>query len=293
MNRAAEFRNESPTKAVRVDPVGTQPADSTTIRESPDCELAAADSGIAGSYNLFAAQPCLAGIHTAAAALLSARFPYVLPSGLVDAPPCTAADTNTGGGVDVSDQLIDGGYAENSGLGTLDDLAGQYMPLVRAHNTQQLTQPGTGPVTVVVPIIISLDNFPQIPVTGPTPNPPVAETLVPVMSGLLRGATLENTASLLERIQNQTADWLPCTTPNQCPDPAAIEKAVSARFGTRGIEVAPGSAPRIAAPLGLAMSAASRDAMTTALNELLHNCHANCGFINLVSGLQAASNRGG
>lgn len=250
--------------------------------ETPDCDLRG--GAIPGSYNLFAAQPCLAGMRISTAALLSSRFPYILPSGLVDGPGC---------GDDASDQLIDGGYAENSGLGTIGDLADQYMPLVRAHNSDQLAAAGTEPITVVVPIIISLDNSPQSPVTVATPNPPVAEALVPVMSGLRRGATLQNSAALLERTVNGTADWLPCTPPGECTGlPGEVQSAVAKGFATRGIQVAPASAPRIAAPLGWAMSAASRDAMQTALGEVLHDCRSNCDFSKLVDGLRQAGERG-
>lgn len=269
---------------VVISDVTTEPANAPPA--NPNCDLSG-DSSIPGSYNLFAAQPCLAGMRTSTAALLSSRFPYILPSGLVDSPDCAATT-----GRDVSDQLIDGGYAENSGLGTLGDLAGQYMPLVRDHNRRQLAS-SADQITVVVPIVISLDNSPQVTVTSAAPHPPVAETLVPVMSGIRRGATLQNTAALLERTLNQTADWLPCTPIGACSGLAGeIEEAVVARFSARGVEAAPASAPRVAAPLGWAMSAASRAAMDTAVIELLNDCGSNCAFSSLARDLQEASDRG-
>lgn len=157
--------------------------------------------------------------------------------------------------------------------------------------TPTSSPPPAEPITVVVPIIVSLDNSPQSPVT--TPNPPVAETLVPVISGLRRGATLQNPAALLERTVNATADWLYCAPPGDCAGlPGEVRAAVAAGFATRGIQVAPASAPRIAAPLGWAMSAASRDAMQTALGEVLHDCRTNCDFSRLVDGLGQAGGRG-
>ena len=65
--------------------------------------------------------------------MLSARFPIVTPSARVPGPSreshaleCDQRLANL--------QLIDGGYGESSGLGTLVDLAPRLMELVRSHN---------------------------------------------------------------------------------------------------------------------------------------------------------------
>jgi hypothetical protein len=53
--------------------------------------------------------------------MLASRFPFVTPSGVVG--PCAAQGEQ---------QLVDGGYVENSGLGTIVDLAPQWQSEVPA-----------------------------------------------------------------------------------------------------------------------------------------------------------------
>jgi hypothetical protein len=62
----------------RIARVTAGPAAST-----PGCGLTSTGP-VPDSYDFFAELPCLAGIDTATAALLSAQFPYVTPSGVVN-----------------------------------------------------------------------------------------------------------------------------------------------------------------------------------------------------------------
>ncbi len=71
-------------------------------------------------------------------ALLASRFPYVTPSGVVSSG-CAAGSTDP-----ASQQIVDGGYADNDGIGTVVDLAGQWMPTLRAHNEGVLTSAEAG-----------------------------------------------------------------------------------------------------------------------------------------------------
>jgi hypothetical protein len=248
-------------------------------QESPDCQSSVGDIGIPGSYNLFAAQPCLAGMRTSTAALLASRFPYVTPSGVTGSSCPEPGEAVVGAGpalpadADQSDQLIDGGYAENSGIGTLLELSAQAMPLVRKVNDQQV-HGSADPVTIIVPMIISIDNAPQRDSARPTARAPVIEALVPVTSGLRRGAVLNDPTTLLDRITVDTDDWLPeCvpvgTEPCDVGQVAAIRQAVATKVPERSFVVAPPSAPGVAAPLGWVMSGASREAMSHALNDLV------------------------
>ena len=118
---------------------------------------------------------CLPGVRLSTAAMLSARFPYVTPSAVIG--PCRG--TNRA-------QLIDGGYAEGSGLGTVVDLA-----------PNLLTGVAEDPVPVL-PIVVFLDNgrggdlLPVTPETRP-------EILVPPMGAITAGGTQKSTAAWLQR----------------------------------------------------------------------------------------------
>jgi hypothetical protein len=118
----------------RIAPVPAGPA-----ALSPACGLTST-APVPDSYDFFAELPCLAGIDTATAALLSARFPYVTPSGVVN-----GCGSHAGTQVE---QYVDGGYADSTGLATLAGLAPELMPAIRQHNMSALasTPPGQ-PVT--------------------------------------------------------------------------------------------------------------------------------------------------
>ncbi len=259
--------------------------------EGSDCERIGDESGISGSYDLFATHPCLLGLHTSTAALLASRFPYVTPSGVIN----EACPNSVGSGVDLSDQLIDGGYADNSGIGTLIELSEQAMPQVRAFNERQLTPEGD--ITVVVPIVISLENTPQTSTAQSAGSPDVSEALVPVLSGIRRGATLDDPAALLDRMTTATSDWLPADvqcSPDTCASIAAArdqaQEAARTAIPDRSLVVAPLSAPGVAAPLGWVMSQASLDEMAKAL-EKIQKCadatpEANCRFGRLLDELK-------
>jgi hypothetical protein len=76
--------------------------------------------------------------------MLANRFPYVTPSG-------TAARCR---GLDPA-QLVDGGYTDNTGLGTIVDLAPHWSRLVKDHN-DKVVRDGTG--EFVVPMVVYVEN---------------------------------------------------------------------------------------------------------------------------------------
>ena len=79
---------------------------------------------------------CTPALSWATAALLSARFPTLTPAGRFPG----GASSRGGAQPDCEDpspgplQLVDGGYAERTGLGTLSDLAPELMGAVRRWN---------------------------------------------------------------------------------------------------------------------------------------------------------------
>jgi len=97
------------------------------------------------SFDLFGAyRDCLGNPPALTAGLLASRFPYVTPSGSVD-----------GCGDHEFIQLVDGGYTDNTGLGTITNLATQWLPLVRVHNEKVL---GGLEAPIVVPVVVYLEN---------------------------------------------------------------------------------------------------------------------------------------
>jgi hypothetical protein len=197
---------------------------------------------------------CIRGLTVATAGLLAARFPYVTPSGVVG--PCTLLSGATRG----QDQLLDGGYLENSGLGTIVDLSSQWLTLVRAQNAAAVAAGGDR--VLVVPTIVYLDND-----TGndrsASKRELTSEFLVPP-TGKLRALTgLETDLSYLERAKVVVQPDVICGSSAV----GACGAAVAHLGDRRVIEVYQSSTPQVAAPLGWILSNASRDTMDKALAD--------------------------
>ena len=110
-----------------------------------------------------------ASLRASTVSLLASRFPYVTPSAVVTT--CAPKPGDAAASVEVHQQLVDGGYADNDGIGTLVDLAPQWLTAIRAHNAQVLAAPATEsgsdvagnaaagqPRTLLVPVLVYLDN---------------------------------------------------------------------------------------------------------------------------------------
>lgn len=232
----------------------------------------------ANSYDLFAKLPCLKGIDTATAALLSARFTFISPSGVVNG--CRRAQRNT-----AQEQFVDGGYADSSGLATLAGLAPSLTAAVRQYNTSAVASAQAGqPVTLVVPVTVYLGNSPQV-VPSPTAPGSDPELLVPVDASAASGNLTTPNAFLQQLGQETAADaWLPCPQPGApaaaaagaaaaaagapaAPDCGAIRDAAAQVIPRQTVLVAPQTVPRVAAPLGWVLSPASRMALDAALRQ--------------------------
>lgn len=172
-------------------------------------------------------QWCVPRLAASTAAMLAARFPYITPSGVVG--PCRNAPEA---------QLVDGGYAEGSGLGSLTDL----MPAVLAAAAEADT--GGRPV---LPLVLYLDNGRGGDILPPPPTA-LPEVLVPPLGYLNAGSTQTSTAAFLQRASGQRVEGdrvLP------------VEVFV----------VAQPSEPAVEAPLGWVLSQASRDDMDLSLTQ--------------------------
>jgi hypothetical protein len=216
---------------------------------------------VPGAYDLFDARPCDVGIRTSTASLLASRFPYVTPSGVITA--CGTKFT-------FEDQVIDGGYSENSGIETVNSMLTQLMPAIRTVNSAALNS-GADP-TVIVPVVMFLHNT-VVASASDTPKTPKAhpEAFVPP-SNQSDSGVLGKTSTLLQRAATIANDWVPDL-------PAAQARALrdglqTTALGARTMTVAPQQRPQIALPLGWTLSAATRRSLDDALDAYL-TCKAN------------------
>ena len=205
----------------------------------PSC----ATTPVANSYQLEVGR-CLPPVSWATAGMLSARFPYVTPSGIVALEPSSScrlahlpADATSGW-----DQLIDGGYAESTGLGTIVDLAPLLRPLIERAN-QTLLANGAAPI---VPFVVLLENGYGSDV-APSPSEGVSEPQVPITGRGAQGAS-SGTRALLQRAESEYGHAAPAGY--ECIAGVSV--------------VAPRSQPRVEAPLGWVLSQMTIDDMAAA-----------------------------
>ncbi len=244
----------------------------------PGTDCAATGQPVAGSIDLFGAYPesaagagqhCVGPVKSSTAAMFSSRFAYVTPAGAIG--PC--------GAVDGHDQLIDGAYAENTGIGTIVDLSSTWLPMVRQANSEQLRTSATP--TLVVPVLVYLDNHPGTDLR-PRAVTEVEDPLVPIIG---KGRAADQQASgptLLQRAARlMSATSLVDATsacPTTGPTSAAPAGTSAARCddAVRAIEsqrpypvvvVHGTTAPSVAVPLGWTLSDNSIETMNEALEE--------------------------
>ncbi|POH56899.1 hypothetical protein [Arthrobacter glacialis] len=233
---------------------------------------------------------CPLALRWSSAALLSARFPIISPAGRDPVRLDEAGKpTNCQGGANF--QLIDGGYSEGSGLGTISDLWPALQKEVLGHNAcvtaalavVNLPAPGNAPpcpgieatADLVAPVFVFLQNSPGADLVGRPPKA-AGELAVPLV-GLGARKLQSATRSWIQRLEEAG---------NVCPVPAvetpgeenpagasaklcaeATESVSTALGGQSVVVVAPNSVPALGAPLGWSLSALSQDqlehAMTT------------------------------
>lgn len=198
-------------------------------------------SAIPGGLDYFAGPSCPSGMTWATAGMLSARFPFVTPAGR------TSACTGTTG----SDmQLVDGGYSESSGLGTLAELAPELIDLVRAHNATVVRARDP----FVVPLVVDLANGYQGDLTR-EPADSGVEPLIPASAYRAASGIPNEPATWNRRLDRALAD--PCG--DAVPEPCGLAKtAVHQRVDGPVVQIAPRTEPEITAPLGWTLSEDSR-----------------------------------
>ena len=204
---------------------------------------------------------CLGLISSATAALLTARFPYVTPSGVVG--PCPDGKVSAGQQTVPywpETQLVDGGYIENSGLATITDLSDQWLGLVRENNRRALTGNSPKPA-LVVPIIVFLTNGDRNVTQPALDASPTSELAVPPTTFVRGGSALDSNEALLGRAQGAVALEGFCSRTLDHPACAALQR----RFPSRVVVVDRVTQPEIGAPLGWVLSGASISSMDIAM----------------------------
>jgi hypothetical protein len=235
--------------------LGDGSSGSTVERRSP---MPRCDQGQEGPpvtidlLELYDDQHCDFAADWATAAMLAARFPVVTPGGVVDfASICPLPRPEQ-----PRLHLVDGGYAENSGVGFVADVAPRIGEAVRSFNSAA----GDGPV--VVPYVVYIQNSPGADLLPPRQEV-VGELVVPI-EGF---GTREN--------QNTAATWLqraisglgeicpelpiggtPCATGVELPD--ADARVVVAGIPTR---------PSAVVPLGWALAPTTLDRLFVLAGE--------------------------
>ncbi|MFC5061563.1 hypothetical protein [Actinomycetospora atypica] len=191
------------------------------------------------------------------AAMLSARFPFVTPAGRTTSCP-------EQGKAPRALQLVDGGYAEGSGLGTLADIAPTVMTIVQRHNAAVLggTLPGRlagAPNSVIVPVVVFLDNHFGGDVLAEAPTAAV-EAIVP-LEGRSALDVQAGQQAWLQRLAIAVANPCDATEDERC------RRAIAAVHASSGgvVTVAPSTQPAVAAPLGWVLSNDSRHYLDYAL----------------------------
>jgi hypothetical protein len=167
----------------------------------------------------------------ATAAMLSARFPVVTPAGGI----------HRSAGTCVADlQLVDGGYAENSGLGLIADISPRLAGIIRAHND---ASDRVGPP--VVPYLVYIQNSPDGYITE-APKASNPEIVVPVVGTGTKEQQLA-ASSWVQRIMSSFGAV--CSEESACPSiPSASERTIIVAISTK---------PSVNLPLGWALSDAS------------------------------------
>ncbi|WP_022890642.1 hypothetical protein [Agromyces italicus] len=214
------------------------------------------------------ASDCLAGLDWSTAAMLSARFAVITPTGsLPGQSPC---------GDVAGAQFVDGGYVEPTSLATIADIA----PALMARFAEVNARPGSN--VTLVPVLLYLRNSQGYDLVTDIARAE-AEPLAPITGNAAR-VRLTGQDAWIQRIA--------LSMPESCPgeratgdagqmtgdrELSACRTAFDAVVGPGGtaeggvIVVAPASEPAVVPPLGWALSEASQARFSAALHTA-----ANC-----------------
>ena len=180
---------------------------------------------------------------TSTAALLSARFPYVSPSGAIEY--CDDAGRFT--------YLVDGGTVDSSAAAPASLLLEEVVRRVRNHNDRR----GDGPC--IQPVVLQIDNGYEDVLAVPDGNRP-SELVVPLAGGI---SALTNNAETARQQLAVLASQL--RTRAGCEDPNLPDLPTY-------LQIFPQSHPGTEAPLGWSLSHEAREDMKDQLGSSANQC---------------------
>jgi hypothetical protein len=233
-------------------------------RDVPHPLCAGPTGDVPASIDLRAAYgDCTPDMTWATAAMLSARFPTVTPAGRMPvAPP--AAETCAG---HPRLQLVDGGYAESSGLGTLADVAPAALQPVLSYNADR----GSGD-PVVVPVVLYLEDEPRTEIAR-EPEGLTPELFVP-LEGRDAGAVQTASSTWLQRAASAWGDPCPEDGDADCAQAVGV---VHDRLTGGAVVAAPLTRPGVEAPLGWTLSDESRQRLREGVAQQREDCRGGRG----------------
>jgi hypothetical protein len=183
-------------------------------------------------------------IHVSTAALLSARFPYVSPSGALAF--CSDPERFT--------FMVDGGLVDSSAASPLEAVLDTVMPLVRSRNAGRADG-----VPCIQPVVLQLDNgYDDVTPSGPPGRP--KELVAPATGKAIAGNAAASTArqSLAETASTLVED-------------AGCGADEVPRLPT-WVHVSPQAHPGIQAPLGWSLSTPAREDLRNELQAPRNQC---------------------
>ncbi|RXZ45254.1 patatin-like phospholipase family protein [Agromyces binzhouensis] len=219
---------------------------------SAGCDTAAT----APAASLPVSAACFAGMEWATAAMLSARFPVITPAARIEPGGACGEDGM---------QLVDGGYAEGSGLGTAADLAPVLADRISVWNEGD----GAGGPPVV-PILVYLKNSGGYDLRQDLEGV-AAEPLVP----LVGAAALSKSGTEQVLRQRISAAFRTIGEPDD-PSGDAIAAARGVLPGLT-VVVAPSTEPAVVPPLGWALSGFSIGSLERGIERQLREPDPDAG----------------
>ena len=190
---------------------------------------------------------CMFDLSWATAAELSARFPFVSPSGRISN---LSLPKNCHQGLQDM-QLVDGGVMENSALGTISDLSPQLAEIIATRNAAA----NGDTLPFVVPIVMFVQNEPGDDVTAQADGTR-PDVLIPLPALKSEPLALVTPSAWLTRLSSSLKDV--CDSGESYSDCAGAVTEVRTLVKNGIAVVAPTTSPSVSVPLGWTLSEFSR-----------------------------------
>jgi len=216
--------------------------------------------------------PTKRSFRVSTAALLSARWPYISPSGR---NPCGPQWVSA----------IDGGYADPAGYAGFRDLWLQVAPLVAAHNAGV-----SGDAGLVVPVLVNVDNHYQSSARAADPRR-TAELLVVPLGKLRAGGTLgaeREQAAMSLVATSPPGSALACQVPAYDPDGEPVDDESDNQPALGRVLLAPVTRPGLPAPLAWTLAKGSREDLDDQRGDLFVGEGAGLALQRLLRGEEGA-----